>query len=47
MGGMVQSGSAVDVALRHGPWTDQAIYVCGSPTMVDGTPLRWRSPEPP
>jgi len=37
MGGMVETGSAVDVALRHGPWNDHEIYVCGSPTMVDGT----------
>jgi NAD(P)H-flavin reductase/hemoglobin-like flavoprotein len=37
MGGMVESGTAVDVALRHGPWTDQEIYVCGSPGMVEGT----------
>ena len=37
MGGMVETGSAVDVALRHGPWNDREIYVCGSPTMVDGT----------
>ncbi len=37
MGGMVETGAAVDVALRHGPWPDREIYVCGSPTMVDGT----------
>src|SRR5262245_45835285 len=34
MGGMVESGSAVDVALRQGPWPDREIYVCGSPSMV-------------
>ena len=37
MGGAVETGAAVDVALRHGPWTDREIYACGSPTMVDGT----------
>ena len=37
MGGIVESGSAVEVALRHGPWPDREIYVCGSPGMVDGT----------
>ena len=37
MGGTVETGAAVDVALRHGPWIDREIYVCGSPTMVDGT----------
>ena len=37
MGGMVESGTAVDVALRHGPWPEQEIYVCGSPSMVEGT----------
>jgi NAD(P)H-flavin reductase/hemoglobin-like flavoprotein len=33
----VEAGTAVDVALRHGPWADHEIYVCGSPAMVDGT----------
>jgi NAD(P)H-flavin reductase len=30
----VQAGTVVDVALRHGPWTDHDVYVCGSPEMV-------------
>jgi NAD(P)H-flavin reductase len=47
MGGMVESGSAVDVALRHGPWPDHEIYVCGSPTMVDGTLARLEQSETP
>ena len=29
-----QAGTVVDVALRHGPWTDHDVYVCGSPEMV-------------
>jgi NAD(P)H-flavin reductase/hemoglobin-like flavoprotein len=37
MGGGVETGSVVDVALRHGPWPDHEIYVCGSPAMVDGS----------
>lgn len=37
MGGHVEGGTAVDVALRHGPWPDNEIYVCGSPSMVRGT----------
>ncbi|HET6953539.1 MAG TPA: globin domain-containing protein [Acidimicrobiales bacterium] len=37
MGSYIESGTAVDVALRHGPWPDHDIYVCGSPAMVAGT----------
>jgi NAD(P)H-flavin reductase/hemoglobin-like flavoprotein len=37
VGGYVETGTAVDVALRHGPWPDHDIYVCGSPGMVAGT----------
>jgi NAD(P)H-flavin reductase/hemoglobin-like flavoprotein len=37
MGGLVETGTAVEVAMRHGPWPDHEIYVCGSPTMVRGT----------
>jgi NAD(P)H-flavin reductase/hemoglobin-like flavoprotein len=37
MGGGVETGAVADVALRHGPWPDHEIYVCGSPRMVEGT----------
>ncbi len=37
MGGFVEAGTAVEVALRHGPWPDHELYVCGSPPMVRGT----------
>jgi NAD(P)H-flavin reductase len=30
-------GSAVEVALREGDWTDHEVYICGSPGMVRGT----------
>jgi NAD(P)H-flavin reductase/hemoglobin-like flavoprotein len=30
-------GNVVDVALRHGPWPDHDVYVCGSPAMVGAT----------
>ena len=33
----VQSGTVVEVALRHGRWTDDDVYVCGSPEMVRAT----------
>jgi NAD(P)H-flavin reductase len=33
----VESGTVVDVALRAGPWPEQAIYICGSPEMVRGS----------
>lgn len=33
----MQAGTVVDVALRHGPWTDHDVYVCGSPEMVRAT----------
>jgi NAD(P)H-flavin reductase len=35
--GPVESGTVVDVALRAGPWPEQAIYICGSPEMVRGS----------
>jgi NAD(P)H-flavin reductase len=35
--GPVESGTAVDVALRAGPWPEQEIYICGSPEMVRGS----------
>jgi NAD(P)H-flavin reductase len=37
MGGFVEAGTAVEVALRYGPWPDHEVYVCGSPTMVRET----------
>jgi len=37
IGGHVEGGTAIEVALRHGPWPDHEIYVCGSPVMVRGT----------
>jgi NAD(P)H-flavin reductase/hemoglobin-like flavoprotein len=33
----VEGGDAVDVALRHGPWSTEDVHVCGSPAMVEGT----------
>jgi NAD(P)H-flavin reductase/hemoglobin-like flavoprotein len=33
----VAQGTAVDVALRHGSWLDDEIYVCGSEDMVTGS----------
>ncbi|GHF39158.1 NAD(P)H-flavin reductase/hemoglobin-like flavoprotein [Amycolatopsis bartoniae] len=30
-------GEAGEIALRHGPWHDQEVYVCGSPAMVTTT----------
>lgn len=33
----LERGSVVDVALRHGPWPDHDVYVCGSPGMVAAT----------
>lgn len=30
-------GEVGDVAVRHGPWPDREIYVCGSPAMVTAT----------
>ncbi|MDA0564714.1 globin domain-containing protein [Streptomonospora sp. S1-112] len=33
----VESGDAVDVALRYSTWPDEDVYVCGSPEMVTGT----------
>ena len=33
----VETGTVVDVALRHGPWPDHEVYVCGSPGMVRAT----------
>jgi NAD(P)H-flavin reductase/hemoglobin-like flavoprotein len=30
-------GLVGEVAVRHGPWPDQEVYVCGSPAMVAGT----------
>jgi NAD(P)H-flavin reductase/hemoglobin-like flavoprotein len=32
-----ERGLVADVALRHAPWTDPQIYVCGSPAMVAGS----------
>jgi NAD(P)H-flavin reductase/hemoglobin-like flavoprotein len=32
-----ERGLVADVALRHGPWSDPQIYVCGSPAMVAGS----------
>lgn len=32
-----EAGDAVDVALRYGPWSQEDVYVCGSPEMVDGS----------
>lgn len=36
-GGRVETGTVLDVALRHGPWPDHEVYVCGSPAMVRAT----------
>ncbi|MFC3995786.1 globin domain-containing protein [Nocardiopsis sediminis] len=33
----IEGGDAVDVALRHGPWRSESVYVCGSPDMVAGS----------
>lgn len=30
-------GMVADAALRHGPWSDPQVYVCGSPVMVAGS----------
>ncbi|HEX6423799.1 MAG TPA: globin domain-containing protein [Acidimicrobiales bacterium] len=35
--GRVETGTVLDVALRHGPWADHEVYVCGSPAMVRAT----------
>lgn len=35
--GRVETGTVLDVALRHGPWADHEVYVCGSPAMVRTT----------
>ncbi|KIH96784.1 hypothetical protein LP52_22890 [Streptomonospora alba] len=32
-----EAGDAVDVALRYGPWSQEDVYVCGSPEMVNGS----------
>jgi NAD(P)H-flavin reductase len=32
-----ERGLVADAALRHGPWVDPQIYVCGSPAMVEGS----------
>ncbi|MFP3901251.1 MAG: globin domain-containing protein [Acidimicrobiia bacterium] len=37
LGGQVQTGTAVDVALRYGSWPEEDIFICGSPEMVRGT----------
>jgi NAD(P)H-flavin reductase/hemoglobin-like flavoprotein len=37
VGTQVETGAAVDVALRHGPWPDHEVYICGSPEMVRAT----------
>jgi NAD(P)H-flavin reductase len=37
VGTQVQTGSVVDVAMRHGPWPDHDMYICGSPEMVRAT----------
>jgi NAD(P)H-flavin reductase len=37
LGTAVQSGPAVEVALREHDWSERDIYVCGSPGMVAGT----------
>ena len=33
----VATGTAVDIALQHGPWPDHEFYICGSPDMVRAT----------
>jgi NAD(P)H-flavin reductase/hemoglobin-like flavoprotein len=33
----IASGTAVDLALRDGPWPEQEFYICGSPGMVRGS----------
>nr|WP_156000937.1 globin domain-containing protein [Streptomonospora sp. PA3] len=33
----VEAGDAVDVALRYGSWSQEDVYVCGSPEMVTGS----------
>jgi NAD(P)H-flavin reductase/hemoglobin-like flavoprotein len=38
-----ERGTAVDAALRHGPWVEPQIYVCGSPEMVTGSVERLSS----
>jgi len=35
--GRIETGTVLDVALRHGPWADHEVYVCGSPAMVRAT----------
>lgn len=42
-----ERGLAVEVALRHGPWVDPQVYVCGSPAMVTGSVERLASAEVP
>lgn len=37
VGSQVQTGPVVDVAMRHGPWPDHDVYICGSPEMVRAT----------
>lgn len=37
VGTHVEAGTVVDVALRHGPWPDHEVYLCGSPDMVRAT----------
>jgi NAD(P)H-flavin reductase len=37
VGSHLETGTVVDVALRHGPWPDHEVYICGSPDMVRGT----------
>jgi NAD(P)H-flavin reductase/hemoglobin-like flavoprotein len=38
-----ERGMAVEAALRHGPWVDPQVYVCGSPEMVAGSVERLSS----
>jgi NAD(P)H-flavin reductase len=38
-----ERGTAIDAALRHGPWVDPQVYVCGSPEMVTGSVERLAS----
>lgn len=35
-----EAGDAIDVAMRYGPWSQEDVYVCGSPEMVSGTMQR-------
>jgi NAD(P)H-flavin reductase/hemoglobin-like flavoprotein len=37
VGAHVAPGTAVEVALREGPWPEHEVYICGSPEMVRAT----------